>query len=261
MMKTISELQQEIRIMQTELIKINNQLSEINDELLNYKDSGIKQSIYKSIYEIAKRMPVIEHPIIRYNMSVKNNYFAILMLVATCGDSVNDSQLLFLQRMIIADKQSTSIDSYMLGVKSITPENVIFKIQEDIKNDLAFQILLDMMIVANIGNIKTRNIFEMIADISSVLGIDPSDVSRISVVSKAVLMQDIKMLCAEEYETIEKNNIQFGYYLQEIKGWSALLEDAKQQSIKAEEERKKQNFVGLEQSTKDEYGDNWFYYE
>lgn len=260
-MKTISELQQEIRTMQTELLKINNQLSEVNDELLNYKDSGIKQSIYKNIYEVAKRMPVIEHPIIRYNMSVKNNYFAILMLIATCEDSVNNSQLLFLQRMIMADKQRTSIDSYMAGVKSISPENVIFKIEDDIKHDLAFQILLDMMIIANIGNVKTKNTFELIANISSILGIEFRDVSRISVVSKTMLMQDINTICAEGYEIIENDDLQFGYYLQEIDGWSDLLESAKQQRIKAEEERKKQNPVGLEQNAKDEYGENWFYYE
>ena len=40
-MKTISELQQEIRSMQMELQEINNRLSNINDALLNYKDSGL----------------------------------------------------------------------------------------------------------------------------------------------------------------------------------------------------------------------------
>ena len=49
-MKTISELQQEIRSMQIELNNISEHLTDIDNELLNYKDTGKSESLYKKIF-------------------------------------------------------------------------------------------------------------------------------------------------------------------------------------------------------------------
>lgn len=258
-MKTIAELQQEIRSMQTVLQEINNRLSNIDDELLNYKDSGIRDSNYKRIYEIADSMPIIQHPIIHYGYTVKNSYFAILILVATCEDSINDEQLLFLQRMVMADSQRTSIDLYMAGIRSVSIENVIFKMPDDVKN-LSNQLVLDMLMVANLGKVKTRNTFEIIASVVAVLGVESRIVTNISSVSKTILMQDIKIISMENIEVIVSDDLQFGYYLQELDGWSDLVIRAKEKRKQLEEEKRNEYAASFEKNEKDEYGENWFYY-
>lgn len=149
-MKTISELQQEIRNMQADM---NKRLSEINDELVNYKDAGMSGSVYKQICGIAQNMPIIKHPIINQGIAVKNNYFAILILIATCENSINDDQLLFLQRMAMADSQRTTIDQYMSGIGNLNPQNVIYNINDSVKY-LKNQLVLDMLIIASLEKRK-----------------------------------------------------------------------------------------------------------
>lgn len=228
-MKTISELQQEIRSMQTELQNINNRLGNMNDELLNYKDSGISDSKYKRIYDIAATMPVIEHPIIRYGYAVKNSYFAILILVANCEDTISDEQLLFLQRMVMADSQRTSIDLYMAGIGSVSIENVILTMHDDVKN-LSEQLVLDMLMIANLGKIKSQLTYEVIANITKFLGIREDELKMISVISKSILLQR----CDESVKAMGLGNMvkmdhQFGYYLSTVKNWKKYLLEKKEE--------------------------------
>ena len=238
-MKTISELQQEIRSMQTELQEINKRLSNINDELLNYKDSGVSDSKYKRIYEIAETMPLIEHPIIRYGYAVKNSYFAILILVATCEDSINDDQLLFLQRMVMADRQRTSIDLYMAGIGSTSIDNVIFKMHDDVKN-LSNQLVLDMLMIANLGKIKSQLTYEVIANITKFIGVSEYELRMISVIAKSILLQK----CDESVKAMglgymEKIDCQFGYYLSTVKNWKKYLIEKKEEEKKKKAEVEK----------------------
>lgn len=238
-MKTISELQQEIRSMQMELQEINNRLSNINDALLNYKDSGINDTKYKRIYEIAETMPIIEHPIIHYGYTLKNSYFAILILVATCEDSINDEQLLFLQRMAMADNQRTSIDLYMAGIGSVSIENVIFKMHDDVKN-LSNQLVLDMLMIANLGKIKSQLTYEVIANITKFIGVSEYELRMISVIAKSILLQR----CDESVKAMglgymEKIDCQFGYYLSTVKNWKKYLIEKKEEEKKKKAEVEK----------------------
>lgn len=229
-MKTISELQQEIRSMQSELSNISEHLTDIDNELLNYKDTGKSESAYKRIYEIAETMPVIEHPIINYDYSVKINYFAILILIATCEDSINDNQLLFLQRMIMADRQRTSIDLYMAGIGSISPENVIFKIKDEIKKDMTDRLILDMLVIANLSLVKSRKTYEIIADIAALFEIDKETLICLSQIATAILKQDIMIIKREMKESlIIRTDERYGYYLCKISGWDELLRNAREQ--------------------------------
>lgn len=90
-MKTIAELQQEIRSIRKELSILDGRLDAMDTELLGYKDVTSDDSEYKRIYEIAKTMPVIKHPIVQETIPIKNNYFGMLLMVAVVDDSIDVS--------------------------------------------------------------------------------------------------------------------------------------------------------------------------
>lgn len=229
-MKTISELQQEIRCMQKKLINISEHLTDIDNELLKYKDTFKSESTYKEIYEIAKTMPIIDHPIINYDYSIRNNYFAILILIATCEDGINENQLLFLQRMVMADKQRTSIDLYMAGIGSISPENVFFKIKDEIKENMSDRLMLDMLIIANLSLVKSRKTYEIISNIAALFEIDKDTMTHLSQIAMVILKQDITNVELEMSKfLIIKADERYRYYLSEISGWNELLMNAKEQ--------------------------------
>ena len=112
-MKTISELQQEIRSIRSEMTKLDSRLEVLDSELVNYKDTPTEKSEYKRIFDIAKSMPIFKHPILKESLNVKNNYFAVLLMVITVDDSLSDEQLLFLQRMVMTDSRNSRLDHYL----------------------------------------------------------------------------------------------------------------------------------------------------
>lgn len=135
-MKSIAELQQEIRSIRNEIIKLDARLEVLDSELLNYKETPTENSEYKRIYEIAQIMPILLHPIVKETLAVKKNYFGILMMIVTVDDSINENQLLFLQRMVMQDKYNSRLDYYLSSMGAIHSEDVLLKMDEQIKKNM-----------------------------------------------------------------------------------------------------------------------------
>lgn len=269
-MKTISELQCEIRDIQKGLQEFNNRLKTLDDELINYKEVAQNNSLYQRIFELAEGMPVIKHPLMLENCATKNSYFAILVMVATLEDSINENQLLFLQRIIMSDPDNNRLFHYVNEIRKVKPENVIFNCDETVKKILAEQLLLDLIIIANLSHTKTKNTFELIAHIATFLGINKDRVGHISEIAVTVLTQKVeRYLCSfdsnqpnhdnrisslivnlvtilakeidnklfnrishepsysaiqlAKYSIILEDDKKFGYYLEEVFGWSDIV--------------------------------------
>ena len=239
-MKTISELQLEIRGIQKELNLLNNRLKALDDEFIDFKDYDQNDdSLYQRIYELAAGMPVISHPLMKEGQLVKNNYFAMLIMVATLEDSINEDQLLFLQRIIMSDPYNNGLNHYVGQLRKMKTENVIYNCNETIKNSLAEQLLLDLLIIANLSRTKSKKIFELIAQIVAFLGINKERVRHIGVIAVTVLTQNInKYSCSFNNsqlnsqkrlalcELINEDAKRFQYYLKEIPGWNAIVQNA-----------------------------------
>lgn len=95
-MKTISELQQELRLVRKDLAKMDERLSVIDTELMSFKDSVQGDTNFQHIYNLAESMPIIPHPVVTMEQKSKSIYFGILLMVATLEDSISEQQLLFL---------------------------------------------------------------------------------------------------------------------------------------------------------------------
>ena len=238
-MKTISEVQQEIRGIQKELYLLNNRLKALDEELVNFKDVDQENSLYQKIYELAAGMLIIKHPLMKENQTVKNNYFAILIMVATLEDSINEDQLLFLQRIIMNDPYNKWLNHYVGQLRKLKPENVIYNCDETVKKYLAEQLLLDLIIIANLSRTKSKRTFELVAQIVAFLGINKERVSHIGVIAVTVLTQNInKYSCSFNNsqlnsqkrlalcELINEDAKRFQYYLKEIPGWNAIVQNA-----------------------------------
>jgi hypothetical protein len=191
-MKTISELQQEIRNIQKNLQLLESRLKALDDDLVNFKEVAQENSLYQRVYELANGMPVIKHPLMQENQAVKNNYFAILIMIATLDDSINENQLLFLQRIIMDDPYNKWLNHYVEQIRKFKPENVVYNCDEAVKKKLAEQLLLDLLIIANLSYAKTNKTFELIAHIAAFLGINKDTAGHISEIAVTVLTQNIE---------------------------------------------------------------------
>ena len=216
-MKTISELQNELRGIKKDLSDIDARLNSVDSELSNYKDSSTQISNDNNIYKLAQTLPKIEHPISKENLTVKNNYFSILLMISTVDDSINDEQLLFLQRIALSDEQNSRLDSYISNLGNINFQNVLFQLDERVKDKYSKQLLLDMIILSNLSKSKEKKSYEVIASISAFLGIEKSTIREITQIAKTILLNDSKHL------PDGRDVKDFDYYLCEVPGYLKVL--------------------------------------
>ena len=262
-MKTIAEIQQDIRFIKTEIGNLDERLQKVSDELSNFKEIGYTESVYQTIYEMAKHMPIIKHPIVNQEPDVKGNYFAILVSIAGMDDSINNDQLFWLQRMIIGDQDRGRLENYTGLSNKLSLKDIIYNIDSVIKGQLARQLTLDLFLVIGLSRKKSHDMFSVLADIISIFEIDINELKEISDVSVMMLKQNAENNWG--YETIIRVNQYFGYYLSELAGWSDILKAAEQEK-EDEEKRRLQarlasTLVGVERNAYERYGENWFYYD
>jgi len=261
-MKTIAEIQQEIRFIKTEIGNLDERLQKVSDELSNFKEIGFTESVYQTIYDMARHMPIIKHPIVNQEASVKGNYFAILVSVAGMDDSINNDQLLLLQRMIIGDQDRGRLENYTGLSNKLSLKDIIYNIDSVIKGQLAKQLTLDLFLIIGLSRKKTHDIFSALADIISIFEIDRNELKEISDVSVVILKQSAKN--DWNYKTIIKANQDFGYYLSELDDWLDILKAAEKEKEDVEkrilQEKLASKLVGVERNAYEEYGENWYHY-
>lgn len=223
-MKTISELQQELRLVRKDLAKMEERLLKIDTELMSFKDSVQSDTNFKHIYNLAEAMPIIPHPVVTMQQQSKSIYFGILLMIATLEDSISEQQLLFLQRMVMADVTRNRIDYYMGSLGKIQPDNVVFCLDDEVILSHADQLLLDLIVVAKLGRNCTMKSFGVISDLASILKKNKADFAEVADVAAAVLKQDWSHLSKNPSEVVSFDS-KYGYYLNELTGWKAYVEE------------------------------------
>lgn len=224
-MKTISELQQEIRLVRKDLLKMEKCLLEIDAELLSFKDALHDDTNFQHIYNLAEVMPIIQHPVVTMQQKFKSIYFGILLMVATLEDSISDQQLLFLQRIIMSDSNRNRIDYYMGNIGKIQPDNVIFCLDDEVIVTYANQLLLDMFVIAKLGVNCTIQTYGVIADIASFLGKSKEDLKEICTVAVSIITQDCSYL-TNNFKIDLHLQKEYGYYLEMLPTWKSRVENA-----------------------------------
>ena len=235
-MKTLYELQQELRLIRKDVAKMDERLSKIDEELMSCKDSLQDDTNFQHIYNLAKVMPIIPHPVVTMQQKSKSIYFGILLMIATLEDSVCDQQLLFLQRMVMSDDTRNRIDYYMGSLGKIQPDNVFFCLDDEAIVACANQLLLDMIVVAKLGNNCTTKTYGVIADIASFMGKNKIEFTQICKVAVSVMTRECSCLTEDVIADIELDK-EYGHYLRELPIWEKRLQNAIKQADSEKSEK------------------------
>lgn len=223
-LKTLRDLQNEIRLVRRDIQKMDKRLSVIENDLFHFEDVNSDVDSFKHIYRLAENMPLLSHPIMKESQTTKSIYFAILLMIASIEGTISDQQLLFLQRMVMTDKSCKRIDNYMSALGRLQPENIFYKLDNEVIVSHAQQLVLDMVIIAKIGDNCSDKSLKMIVDIAGALNINKNCFSEICDVARAIIVQDCSVLI-NNYEEVVLLNERFGYYLTEINEWEKYIQE------------------------------------
>ena len=226
-MKTIAELQQEIRLLRRELSNMDARLENLDQELLDYRDTSAGASQYERIYEIAKIMPELKHPIMCNKPSIYTNYISILIMVARLEDGLSDDQMLLLQRIVLPNGNHSRLDYYMKQANDINCENIFLKMDEAIKTKYIDNLLVDLMLLANLSSSTSSATYEMIASLATFVEKKKPNLRQLARISEAILKQDITILGTDSREILYIDGC-FGYFLHNIAEWKERVQKANQ---------------------------------
>lgn len=230
-MKTVSELQHEIRLVRKDLTKMDERLSKLDEELTSFKETTQEATTYfDHIFNLAEEMPLLRHPVLYMQPKQKSIYFGLLFMIANLENSISNNQLLLLQRMVIADENRDRIDYYMRHLGRIKPENLFFQLDDEGISIYADQLILDMLIIAKLGEICTEKTWCIISDIASVFQKAKDEFQEICSVAAAVLKQDWCSL-HNDVNTVFRLDSKYSYYLNGLTGWKEHVDRMKIKEI------------------------------
>lgn len=162
----------------------------------------------------------------------------------------------------MSDANYQRLEHYLAALGSIVPENILYKMDENIKQKYDRQLLLDMLIIAGLSRGNTRKAYELIVNIAAVLGLKNQELKIIALVASGILKQSVEDLPIENLLVISTDEM-FGYYLSEISGWETRIKKAlveKMISVISNTIRNNKNNTTVI-SEEEEYGENWYYFK
>ncbi len=226
-MKSIAELQQEIRLLRRELSNMDARLDALDQELMNYRDTSVGYSQYERIYEISKIMPALKHPVMYNIPAIYTNYMSLLIMVAKLEGNLSDDQMLWLQRIVLQNENHSRLDYYMEQAHNINYENVLLQMHEIIKTKYADNLLVDMILLANFSPATSVTTYEAIASIATLIGKKEQNLKQLAKIATAILTQDVEILGEDDKEILYVNG-RFGYLFDNFAGWEQKVQKANQ---------------------------------
>lgn len=213
-MKSLLDIQQDIRKLEENVSAITTSIKEINSSLEELRGKTKDVEIdYKRIELLAELIPFNEHPISDFeNETELKTYLELLLNIVRLSTEKEYllNQFIFIQWLKSKGNITLSLkklykDCYKM--KSETYYEMIKTIPEDYREFF----IVDALILANIGNSTNTEIYKYIVDLAILFGINKERLFSLSLVARVVLCQSLSNL-NEEDESIFLDIAELFYY-------------------------------------------------
>lgn len=215
-MKSLLDIQQEIRELEKSVIGISNAIKAISADIDVLRDTDKDKEInYDIIERLSKQIQFGNHPL----KKTENGYLCklyiemLLNIIRINPDSESEaSRFIFIQWIW----NEANID---VSLKDIFKE--CYKMETDSYHEFADMLpsklkepfITDAMIAANICGTADTQTFEYIAEMCDMLGIKKDRVRILSMIARIVLCQNAKSISREEFETVSTAAKNYKYYI------------------------------------------------
>ena len=184
-MKTIDELQAELRLICSEL-----------EKLKESQKAETREVNFREIAARAERYPILGHPMVNEDEHTKDMYILMLLSVAALDDEKYEESFMTIYRIAFGMWFSGNIESLFLSAKSMKFETLDECTRLFLNSKLRLVLLLEcMMIAAGFENGK-RKAMEYISQLAVMLNVGKDEIEFLANLARVVLTQDLN-----EYKT------------------------------------------------------------
>lgn len=183
-MKTISEIQNEIRDMG---IKLNELLNELEE--LKPKDNINKQIDFSKINRLAKQYPIENHKLEMADNYKKKLYLCMLSAIAQTNNDNREEKLVFLQRILLGIKYEGSFETIVKDGVNISDKILDEFVECMTDNDSKQLFIFESLVISNLGGEMDDIAKKYISEISGYLGVAKDEIMFLIKLSVCVLEQ------------------------------------------------------------------------
>lgn len=184
-MKTIAEIQSELRILCAEL-----------ETIKAAQQPETKEINFRQIISMAYRYPINGHPLANEHEHIKDMYLTVLLSVAVLDEEQYEESLMTICRIASGMHFEGNIEELFLSAKSIKFDVLDECTRLFINNEKKLILLLESMLIAASFNKNRRRGMEYISELAVLLKIDKKDMTFLANLARVILTQNLK-----EYRT------------------------------------------------------------
>lgn len=185
-MKTITEMQQEIK-------NISSSLEELSKDIMEFeKKDGNKPSedLFKKIKTNGKRNPILEHPLENKDDIIKKHYITLLVsAIYTTTQNTIDAWLLA-QRIACGVSLAQEISEISLDASSLTEKQLEEYTYSIIENKLEEIFSFDLLMLYAVCNSSDSKMLAYIVDLIALVNCSKKKLSELSALAEIVVRQD-----------------------------------------------------------------------
>lgn len=192
-LKTITEMQLQIRNMSTQLDTLATEL-----EQFGKTDKKKSEINFDSIYEIAVRNPITDHYLQEQDISVKKSYLTMLIVLVCMVKQNQENAWILVQRIAIGGGYEESIQKLQVDALSFSDEYLNRFTYDLVEAGVNQAFALDAMLLYLICETPDADMLEFISELLGLLKCDKKQVREITELAKSIIEQNEKVYYESE---------------------------------------------------------------
>lgn len=215
MMKSLLDIQQEIRELDAKVKDISASIAEIYDAINEMRNDDADTIDYETIRLMALNLTFGQHPLDKLEDAYACQTYieTLLSLVHTdYGSEQTINRLIFIQWFLTQSRLNITLEELFkvsLKITSDTFEKLIEVIPKDYRN----QLVLDALIIANINGQSNNDVLIYIVSLCSILAVDKDQLRILSIIAKSILRQDLAKIKKADLQQVLAQAKYFKHYL------------------------------------------------
>lgn len=196
-MKSLLDIQQDIRILESNIQEITDSVKSISSDIEAIRNSSERAALdYSKIEVLAKRINFREHPLNKLKEErACQIYLQMLLNIVRLepDEKIVINRMIFLQWLQIQSHIDWPLaDLYRNCFK--TDKQSYYEMVDLIPRKYKEYFLVDALIVANIAGNPNEEIYKYIADIITILGLSAKKVADLALISRLALSQSVSSI-------------------------------------------------------------------
>lgn len=191
-MKSLLDIQQEIRELEKNMSSLTNDLKSIQSDIENMRNTSPDTGIdYSKIEVLAKQIPFKNHPLGQLqNDSASQSYLEMLLNLVRLDEDrdATINRMAFVQWIQMKSKTNWTLEELYKDSFNITKESY-YNFSEAITGKYRDYFMVDALMAANLGGKVNREILEYLAELSGILGINKEELKELSLIAHIALSQ------------------------------------------------------------------------